>query len=242
MRELFEHKASALALVAANLLPLFGVLFWDWDAFEIVALYWTENVVIGAINVLKMITCSPDPAAIDWTQVEAATRKSGLQALQQPAVEQDNPDLVQQATSPFLKLTFTPFFAVHYGFFCFVHGMFVLTLFGNQDIAVSPLGEFEAFSRVLAERHLGWAVAGLAASHLCSFFVNYLGGGEYRRTVVPLLMFQPYGRVVVLHVAILFGGWVAMALGSNAGVLSILVAGKTVLDLALHLRERRRQE
>src|SRR5882724_7957891 len=49
-----DYKTSAYALIAANALPLFGVLFLGWDTFSIVALYWTENVIIGAINVLKM--------------------------------------------------------------------------------------------------------------------------------------------------------------------------------------------
>lgn len=53
-------------------------------------------------------------------------------------------------------------------------------------------------------------------------------------------MFQPYARVVVLHIAIIFGGFLAMVLGSGTGVLFILVLGKTVLDLHFHLLERLR--
>jgi hypothetical protein len=46
---------SILALIAANLAPLFGVLFFGWDAAAIVLLYWIENLIIGAYNVLRMI-------------------------------------------------------------------------------------------------------------------------------------------------------------------------------------------
>ena len=60
MRGFSDYKTSAYVLIAANALPLFGVLFLGWDTFSIVALYWVENVIIGAINVLKMITCNPD--------------------------------------------------------------------------------------------------------------------------------------------------------------------------------------
>ena len=49
MRGFSQFKPSAWALIAANVLPLLGVLFWDWDAFAIVALYWVENVVIGVL-------------------------------------------------------------------------------------------------------------------------------------------------------------------------------------------------
>jgi hypothetical protein len=41
-----------LALLAANAIPLFGVVFLGWDAFHIVLLYWAENIVIG-FNALR---------------------------------------------------------------------------------------------------------------------------------------------------------------------------------------------
>jgi len=45
---------SLLALVAANVVPLVGVVLLGWDAAVIVLLYWTENLVIGFYNILKM--------------------------------------------------------------------------------------------------------------------------------------------------------------------------------------------
>ena len=51
-------------------------------------------------------------------------------------------------------------------------------------------------------------------------------------------MFQPYARIVILHIAILIGGFIAMALDSNVFVLLLLVIGKTLLDLSLHLAQR----
>ena len=58
-----ERPVSAWVLVAANLLPLAGVLFWGWDAFALIALFWMENVVIGAFFILRMLCLDPrDPA------------------------------------------------------------------------------------------------------------------------------------------------------------------------------------
>ena len=48
-----------VALVAANMVPLWGVLFFNWDAFYIVLLYWAENLVIGFYNILKMVLAQP---------------------------------------------------------------------------------------------------------------------------------------------------------------------------------------
>jgi hypothetical protein len=50
---------SALALVAANAIPLIGVLAFHWSIFAIVLLYWCENVVVGAVNVLKILFAQP---------------------------------------------------------------------------------------------------------------------------------------------------------------------------------------
>lgn len=50
--------ASALSvagLIAANLIPLAGVLIFAWEIGEIMLLYWAESVIIGLINVVKLI-------------------------------------------------------------------------------------------------------------------------------------------------------------------------------------------
>ena len=51
---------SWLALVAANVAPVFGVLFAGWGVFPLVFLYWLENAVIGVLTVLKMLSARPN--------------------------------------------------------------------------------------------------------------------------------------------------------------------------------------
>lgn len=46
---------SEILLVGVNLLPLAGAAFWGWKVFDILLLYWIENVVIGVMNIFKMI-------------------------------------------------------------------------------------------------------------------------------------------------------------------------------------------
>ncbi len=46
---------STLALVAANCVPLVGVIFLRWDLLLVMAAYWLENVVVGFYNVLRML-------------------------------------------------------------------------------------------------------------------------------------------------------------------------------------------
>jgi hypothetical protein len=49
-------------------------------------------------------------------------------------------------------------------------------------------------------------------------------------------MFAVYGRVILLHVAILFGGIVIAIVGSPIWMLVVLVVAKTFLDLSLDRR------
>jgi hypothetical protein len=81
-------------------------------------------------------------------------------------------------------------------------------------------------------------VLGLWVSHGISFIHNYLIGGEFRRTKLSTLMSQPYGRIVVLHLTILIGGALMMALNSPTVGLVLLVLLKIALDLRAHLKER----
>ncbi len=66
------------------------------------------------------------------------------------------------------------------------------------------------------------------------------GGREYERTNPMSQMMAPYGRVFVLHFTIVFGAAFVGVLGSPIVLLVILVAGKTLIDLGLHLREHLR--
>jgi len=54
---------------------------------------------------------------------------------------------------------------------------------------------------------------------------------------VPALMFRPYGRVMVLHVVILVGGFLVTKLGSPLIPLALVVVLKTGLDLSGHRGE-----
>jgi len=48
-------RVSLALFVVANLLPLVGVLFWDWDVFFLLLLFWCENVIIGLFGIARII-------------------------------------------------------------------------------------------------------------------------------------------------------------------------------------------
>lgn len=136
-----------------------------------------------------------------------------------------------------------PFFSVHYGIFCFGHLMAINGLFGKSLDGASVWQYFLQSSAADAGMPLWrspqWiAIAGIAASHLFSYFSNFIGAGEYLRTTVDDVMNRPYGRIFVLHVAIILGAALIEWLGSPVSMLVVLVVAKIALDLRLHLAER----
>lgn len=202
LAEALRHPSSWV-LIAVNLGLITAVVAWDWQVFDIVFLYWVENLVIGAINVLKMIAASPKPG------------KSNA-----------------------IKLFLIPFFIVHYGMFCYGHGIFVFSMFSEQSEGGDSLGITQAWE--LLNTSMLLAVSLLAASHLFSFFRNFIAGGEYKRTHPSDLMARPYGRIVVLHITIILGAFLTQAFDSPLGLLVILMVLKTLVDLAMHESERKK--
>ena len=70
-----------------------------------------------------------------------------------------------------------------------------------------------------------------------------MGKREFENATTEQLMQQPYKRIVLLHVAIIAGGFAVMLLGPPLPLLVLIVIGKIALDIHLHRREHRpRQE
>ena len=45
---------SDILLIAANLLPVVGAIFWNWNAKEMFLVYCLETIIIGVLNLVKM--------------------------------------------------------------------------------------------------------------------------------------------------------------------------------------------
>jgi hypothetical protein len=46
---------SVIVLIAVNLFPIFGAIYFGWNIFEIVTLYVLETFIIGLLNAFKML-------------------------------------------------------------------------------------------------------------------------------------------------------------------------------------------
>ncbi len=217
------QRPSSLVLILANLIPLAGVLLFQWDILAILLLYWAESVIIGYINVFKMIFCRTDNVLHD-----------GLPQLAGQPVPEELSKSVPKMSVNESKIFLIPVFIVHYGMFCFGHLMLVVDLFSDTSIGLAAGSTLAD----LWQTSFWIAVVGIAGSHLYSFYTNYIGGGEYKRANLSLLFSRPYGRIFVMHASIVFGAFWVTEFGSPLAMLLILIGAKTALDIHLHEKER----
>jgi len=206
-----RRRASLVVLVLVNLLPLLGVIVFHWDVAGLLILYWSENLVLGFYTLLRIL----------WL-------------------------------SPLGGIGLGLFFCIHYGGFCAVHGLFLLTLVAKIEFDPFPDDPWPLFlvfpqllinvvRQVLSMAPPEWlyAFGALFISHGVSFVANFLLGPERRELSSKQVMASPYGRIVLLHIAIIVGGIGVMALGQPVAMLVVLVLLKLGLDVTLHLREHR---
>ena len=185
---------SAIALVIANIAPLAGVLFLEWDLGDIMVLYWVESGVIAFYSLLKIAV-----------------------------------------VGKLVALVAAPFFIGHFGGFMVGHFLFIYALFLRGIGGAWPSGAAAELYAIFMP--IWMSIAALFISHGVSFFTNFVGQREYAGGSVKALMTAPYNRIIVMHLTLIFGGWIIMLIGMPVGALVVLVLLKTAVDLQAHRKE-----
>jgi hypothetical protein len=189
----WPQSGELLLIVALNILPIGGVLFWDWRVFDIVFLYWIENLIIGAFSTLRMVA----------------------RPYQHPL------DLIFPALM-------APFFVMHYGAFCWGHGLFVLSMFSEPGAPNLPMST--SVFNALSDNTMLFAMLALMALQAADWIRDTIRHGLGADGIRELMM-APYRRIVVLHLTILFGGFAVLSIGEPMAGLLLLIAIKTGSDL-----------
>jgi hypothetical protein len=213
-------RPPALLLLAANLVPLVGVIMWGWDAFVLLMLYWLETAVIAF-----------------WTIVRVATM---------PASALADLQIESKGSRPASPFGFAAFLTLHAGIFMGVHFLFLWELFAGEwadrihgvraidQMMIGtglwvPLlvlfvvrGAFMLFDAVQP-----WIWRKLGVVERKPAKEQMLGPGES-------IVFGLYIRIVVMQVTIIFGAWFAMLAG-GAGALTFLILVKTAVDVSFQV-------
>jgi len=174
-----------LGILLVNAIPLVGVVVFGWSVFEVLFLYWFENVAIGVTHAIRLEICTRTNAVADGRST-------------------------------------TTFFMMHYGLFTFVHGIFVVTLFGIVAGGFADIGPSFAGAALAV---VGWQVVFLV--------FDALRTDGFKGSTPDAMMFEPYPRVLALHMTVLAGGWLVSELGTPVWALAVLVTVKTLFDLGV---------
>lgn len=222
-------------VIGTNLLVVAGVALWGWPPGNVFVLFWIENVVLGAVTIVRIVTAegavpSDDPRAAGGA---SHTPSGSPQFRLEPGMD-----------GPASRWGRAGFFVVHYGIFATVHAVFV----GILAVSVGLSWSWWA---------LGLPAVLIVLRYSIDLAAGWFAGGQRRRVTPDQAFGYPYPRLVVLHLATIlgfffampfagsgrFGGlladvrqWLAgVGLNLDAGglVVLILMTIKTIADIAL---------
>lgn len=200
------REPSSLLLIAANALPIVGILFWHWDAFLLLLLYWMETAILG-FWVMVAVAISPARSVNIFGQ-----------------------DLSRIGMIAFLLLHSGIFMGVHFmmlwellagGWASRIHGVvdFLKLVVIGQGLWLPLLVLFLArgFVQLIAERRQPLVLSDNEGSLLRSG---------------PLFGF--YLRIVIMQLTLILGGVIAVFAGAGVSLITLVVI-KTAIDLKLFL-------
>jgi Family of unknown function (DUF6498) len=203
---------------AGNLFQIYGVLYWGWDMFQILMLYWMETGIIGFWALLRLAVL-PDGMLGDMTvngRVVAATNK-----------------LLLQMFVPFVAISMAGHLLILWVVFsgtsaAGVHGpisfasKFVIASGAWQPLLLTFLAG--AFGFYETPKRSGFLRAIRPSPHQAGVVVENPQGDGVGPAIGGTL-----GRIVMLQVATIIGATLARSYGTTAPWL-ILMGLKTLAD------------
>ena len=212
-----------MLLLAANSLPIFGVVYWGWDVFVLLMLYWLETAIIGGWMIVR-IAIAPS-GSLGKIEINGRPTTAG-------------------------SLFIAGFFVVHAGIFMGVHMVFLWSLFSG-DWSKKIHGPIDFFSKMIIATDLWIPLLVLFVVRGLSFLFHVLKPDMIQQLERSLnLPISPkpqaiedmgsiigafYGRIIIMHMTIIFSAFVAVIFETIAPLI-IMVGVKTFADVALHLK------
>ena len=217
---------STLILLAANLVPLVGVLLWGWDAFVLLMLYWLETAVIAFWTIVRIATMPRD--ALGDIQFEGSDKPAGA-ARARGVLHAARRHLHGRA------------FHVSVGA--------VLRRLGAEDSRAARVRRPDRHRRpgcgcrcscCFVVRGGADDVRDASSPRLRRIFRLAPRRRTERAELSPAetVLFGLYVRIFVMQVTIILGAWFALLLGT-AGAYVFLIAVKTAIDVAFQVGRRR---
>ena len=203
------HRAFILA---TSLVPLAGVLWFGWSASTLLAVFWGETLLTGTANVVRI------GLHRRLTRAQGHWRRH-LQDSSKRAIGKIEPQS---------ETTFLAEYAMILYVFTLAHGLFlgVFLLILNQNWH----GEGPSPWRIDTESFRSGILA-VAGFSVLELLYDLMSLGQQPFAFLKARVQVALGRVVVLHLVVIFGAFLMMRFETPMSFLGILVGLKTLLDL-----------
>jgi len=227
--------AVAVMFAALNLVPLYGIRHWNWDAFQLLIIYWTETLILAGWTMVRIALLPED--RLGTMTVNGKVKKATHRMM-------------------------VGFFSLHAGMFIAVHLLFLCLLFSGDwfkrlagvgdffktfyvtsggwvvVLAALVIGGVEALTAEVPPRPASGAKAAADAAPAFTMTsgsgkkeeVTSVSSGDAVGTIVGTL----YGRIVIMQLAIICGAWAANSYGSLAPLV-IVIGLKTLWDFGTRI-------
>ena len=197
--------ASDLLLIAANLLPVYGVWFLGWSPTEAFTVYAMETMIVGIMTVLKLLVCTVAKGKDDWNNNGMTTKMSGL--------------------------FFILFFIVHFGIFALVQ---TAIFSSTAKISPPGSGMFHFFFHWYSyiNQDIAYMLMAFIIGYLGKSFLPFLLNGDYKNQPMMLIMFMPYGRIFVQQFTVILGS-MFLSLGLGKVFILIFVLAKLAFEMLI---------
>lgn len=199
-------------IVLINLIPVWGVLFQEWSAYNILFVFWLQTLVIGIVNILKIIIYYKKSSKnIFWALL-------------------------------FFLVPFIIIMPFLYFFVYFFLNSDIISIFVSPDksLVVNDYKIFSDFISIFKNNMSVLSI--LFVDEIYRFFMVFIGEKEYQERQdlsdsvssndrVNDPTFEPFGRVIVLGILTVIGFLPTLATDSTLPALILLVLGKIIFDI-----------
>lgn len=202
---MFKRKLTQgdIFLIAANLIPVFGVWFLGWSATDAFIVYAMETLIAGVMTLLKMAVITIARKKDTWYNEGSSVKVSGL--------------------------FFMFFFTLHFGLFAAVQ----TTIFSQTANIVPPgkgMMYFFFHWYEFINEDIAIMLGGIVISYFVRSFLPFIIKGEYKTIPMMYVMFQPYGRIFVQQFTVILGS-MFLSFGFGKGFILVFAAAKIMFEV-----------
>jgi hypothetical protein len=205
-----SFKITIISLAVSNVFLMVMALLFDWRTYDMVFIFWCENVVIGFYTAIKL-----------------------------PACQMVSPENLNHFPVParFIRYIISPAFLLFMLIFSALHLAMIHMMFYPEVESYAEAHKSFAFPEI--NRMALWsALIALMISHGVSFLLHFVREKEYLKIRMDEMFLIPFKRLLVVHVVVLaLGIGLGIFEGNSTLMVILFFTGKLWVDYKRHTNE-----